>query len=188
MGCVSVSSFFALTSNNLIRSDHDFWGWYKNTIYHYFYRQHYTLIFIGDCHLSSFFLASKKDIVSPAGQFGAPAWVFWRALFILTVQKFMEAPFSPAPEKRWLAPPKITSKMLWDSASLGGCMRDMNPVGSVVEVDSLSPSKQQAFVPSPSPAGVRGLGSLSVCRLWPHNIKRWRVGRQSWTGERDSHD
>lgn len=42
-------------------------------------------------------------------------------------------------------------------------MRDMNPMDSVVEASSLSSSKQQAFVPSPSSAGVRGLGSLSVC-------------------------
>lgn len=29
--------------------------------------------FVGDCHLCSFFIVVKKEIVGPAGPFGAPA-------------------------------------------------------------------------------------------------------------------
>lgn len=76
--------------------------------------------FVDDCHLSSFFIVSKKEIVNPAGQFGAPAWVIWRARFLRTAQEPMEAPSSPAPERRWLAPPKIISKLLLGGASWEG--------------------------------------------------------------------
>lgn len=54
---------------------------------------------------------------------------------------------------------KIISQLLLGGASLG--MRAINPTDFVVR-GGQPVTQQQAFVPSPSPAGVRGLG-ITVC-------------------------
>lgn len=122
--------------------------------------------FVDDCHLSSFFFYIEHKGNSQSCTTGQSTCT--GALFLLTVQEFMEAPSSPAPERRWLAPPKIMSELLVGGGSWEGCMRDMNPRDFVVE-GGQPVAQQRAFVPSPCPAGVRGSGIAAFGRFWPHN-------------------